>query len=99
MAAHHYFAHHGQDGSEPAERILAAGYAGGRVTGENLAWGQGERASPAFIVDGWMHSPGHRANILRPGFDEIGIGIVAAPVQTSPVADGATYDTTFGGDS
>jgi uncharacterized protein YkwD len=42
-----------------------------------------------------MKSPGHRHNILTPGFREIGIAIVAgAPV--AGVADAATYATEFG---
>lgn len=46
----------------------------GPVYGENLAWGTGARATAAGIVHGWMASPGHRANLLRPGWTRIGIG-------------------------
>jgi len=41
------------------------------IGGENLASGQ---RTPAEVVNGWMNSPGHRENILMPGFREIGVG-------------------------
>lgn len=37
-----------------------------RTVGENLAFGTGPFSTPREIVKDWMHSPGHRANILRP---------------------------------
>ena len=46
----------------------------GPIYGENLAWGVGDRASARGIVRGWLASPGHRANLLRPGWTRIGIG-------------------------
>ena len=79
MVAHQYFAHEGRDGSEPAERIRATGYlssGGAWRIGENLAWGTGDLATPRAIMAAWMHSPGHRANILRPAFGRLGIGIL-----------------------
>ena len=53
------------------------------------------------IVDHWMHSPGHKANILRGAFTEIGIGVAFdVPERVDDDADpGATYVTTFGGPS
>ena len=53
---------------------LARYGARGPVYGENLAWGMGERATARAIVRSWMASPGHRANLLRPGWTRIGIG-------------------------
>ena len=53
---------------------LARYGARGPVFGENLAWGKGWRATPRAIVSSWMASPGHRANLLRPGWVRIGIG-------------------------
>ena len=80
MVERGFFEHDTPEGRTPQDRILATGYVTGRgkATGENLAWGEGFRASPNEIVAGWMKSPGHRKNILRPQFDEIGIGIVLA---------------------
>lgn len=46
----------------------------GPLYGENLAWGKGTRATARGIIRGWMASPSHRANLLRPGWTRIGIG-------------------------
>lgn len=89
MAEHEFFAHEAPDGSDPHQRIRRAGYRDARLTGENLAKGEREAGAPSAIVDGWMHSPGHRANILRPGFEEIGVAIAED-------GDTAYYVTTFG---
>ena len=43
-----------------------------RTSGENIAYGQ---RTPQEVVSGWMNSPGHRANILNPNFNKIGIGV------------------------
>jgi uncharacterized protein YkwD len=48
----------------------------GPVAGENLAWGSGPYGQAQEIVQEWLASPEHRANLLRPGFSRIGIGIV-----------------------
>ncbi len=48
----------------------------GPAIGENLAWGVGSMAAARTIVDEWLASPEHRANLLRPGFRRIGIGSV-----------------------
>jgi uncharacterized protein YkwD len=53
----------------------------GPAYGENLAWGVGSRASAAAIVRGWMASPGHRANLLRPGWTRIGLGALRGTFQ------------------
>lgn len=53
---------------------LAAHGVRGPLYGENLAWGLGERATARGIVAGWLGSPSHRANLLRPGWTRIGIG-------------------------
>lgn len=42
-----------------------------RRAGENIAWGQ---RSPEQVMEGWMNSPGHRANILGESFTHIGVG-------------------------
>jgi uncharacterized protein YkwD len=79
-------------------RIKAARYlkgARGYTVGENIAWGSWDYATPANIVDGWMHSPGHRANILNARFHEIGLGVArGAPVGGQDRA--GTYVTDFG---
>ena len=52
-------------------RANQAGYTGWVTIGENIAGGY---PTPQAVVDGWMASPGHRANILSPDYTEIGIG-------------------------
>jgi uncharacterized protein YkwD len=46
----------------------------GTAAGENLAWGAGPDATARAVVGGWLSSPGHRANLLRPGFRYVGVG-------------------------
>jgi uncharacterized protein YkwD len=96
MAEHDYFAHESPEGSEPADRIFAAGYTRQATVGENLAWGEEHEGTPARIVDGWMHSEGHKANILRPNFREIGIGLAYDAPRASSARSAAVYVTTFG---
>jgi uncharacterized protein YkwD len=60
MAKHHKLDHKGSDGSTVADRAKRKGYAFVRV-GENIAKGQ---KSVEQVMDTWMKSPGHRANIL-----------------------------------
>ncbi|MCP3819671.1 sigma-70 family RNA polymerase sigma factor [Streptomyces sp. A3M-1-3] len=71
MAARDFFDHTNPDGAGPGERITAAGYRWSTY-GENIARGQ---QSPAQVMNSWMNSPGHRANILNCAFKEVGIGI------------------------
>ncbi|MEU5130422.1 sigma-70 family RNA polymerase sigma factor [Streptomyces mobaraensis] len=75
MAARNFFDHTNPDGKGPGDRITAVGYRWSTY-GENIAYGQ---QTPASVMDTWMHSSGHRANILNCSFDEIGVGINNAP--------------------
>ena len=43
-----------------------------QLSGENLAFGQ---ADANEVLQSWMNSPGHRANILTKDFDGIGVGL------------------------
>ncbi|UGT45124.1 CAP domain-containing protein [Nocardia yamanashiensis] len=65
-----YFAHTSPEGAQPWDRTAAA-HIDFRGIAENIAWGQ---RSAREVVDGWMNSPGHRANILLPDFTHIGVG-------------------------
>lgn len=67
MAARHYFAHNGW-----LAAIKRFGYRW-RSVGENIATGQ---STPAEVVNDWMNSPEHRANILSPKFTELGVARV-----------------------
>ena len=69
--------HAGPHGITPHRRIRVAGYAGG-TTGENIykyPMAKGQRKLAKKLVDGWMNSPGHRANILHGAFRYIGVGV------------------------
>ncbi|WP_218034753.1 CAP domain-containing protein [Acrocarpospora corrugata] len=74
MAARHYFSHDSLDGRSPWDRIRATGYA--YPAAENIARGQN---SPAEVVDAWLHSPGHRANIMNCDLKAIGVGVRLGP--------------------
>jgi uncharacterized protein YkwD/stress response protein SCP2 len=87
MVARAFYAHTSPDGGEPWHRAAAAGSTH-RSIGENIACGQ---RSAAEVVTGWMNSPGHRANILKPGFTHIGVGFVGGG------AAGTYWTQLFGG--
>ncbi len=70
--------------------------AGEWTIGENLGWGERELTTPASMVDAWMHSEGHRRNIMDGAFRDIGIGIVPGSPLTGAGTDAATYTTEFG---
>jgi len=70
MKANGYFSHDSQDGRSPFDRITAAGYSY-RTAGENIAQGQRDAAA---VMDAWMNSSGHRANILNCAFTDLGVG-------------------------
>lgn len=83
MAVHRYFAHLSRGGGSPYDRMRAAGIHY-RVAGENLAWHTG---SISLDLMRWteramLASPEHRANLLRPSFTTVGIGIVTAGGRT-----------------
>jgi uncharacterized protein YkwD len=69
MARRGFCAHENPDGASPADRIRAAGYP--HPGGENVARGQ---ETAAIVMDAWMNSPGHRANLLNPQFATLGVG-------------------------
>jgi uncharacterized protein YkwD len=97
MVRRRYFDHTDPNGRTFVDRVLGAGYVGRRqgwALGENIAWGTGRLATPAAIMNAWMKSAGHRANILQRSYREIGIGIkLGVPTAT---ASGATFTVDFG---
>jgi uncharacterized protein YkwD len=56
-------------------RRLSSYRARGPYFGENLAWGVGSRGSASAVVQMWLASPSHRANLLRRNFQRVGLGI------------------------
>ena len=92
-----FFEHTTPEGVTMVDRILRAKYVRedeGWALGENLAWGTGSYGTPRGAVEAWMDSPGHRANILKRSFRDMGVGIVLGV----PVSDaaGTTYTVDFG---
>jgi len=75
MATRNYWSHETPDGQQPWVFITNAGY-NYEAAGENLAYGFG---SSAQIVDAWMHSPEHRANLLDSHYQDVGFGIASSP--------------------
>lgn len=74
MAERDFFDHQNPDGESPAERIAETGYMDSptdRMTGENIAYGS---QTAEQVVQGWMDSDGHCANIMHPQYEEIGVG-------------------------
>jgi uncharacterized protein YkwD len=69
MAGHQYVEHVGRDGSTFAQRITRARYEWHSV-GENVAAGQ---RTPEDVVQDWLASPGHCANIMSGDFTEMGV--------------------------
>lgn len=70
MAARNYFSHETPEGVDPWERAKKQGYT--TPTGENIAMGQ---RTAEEVVEGWMNSPGHKANILNCNSRAIGMGL------------------------
>lgn len=66
------FSHTRPDGTDCFSLLKESGIAY-QAAGENIAAGQ---SSPKEVVEGWMNSPGHRANILSPDFHKLGVGYV-----------------------
>ena len=71
MVKKKFFDHRGSDGSQPKDRVLRTGYKS-RLTGENIAMGP---ESAEEVVEGWLDSPGHCANMMDPRFQDIGVGL------------------------
>ncbi len=82
MDDRNYFSHDTQGGPSFAQRVY--GYYSGNAIGENIA--QGYSSPWATVIDGWMCSSGHRANIMSTNFDELGTGV-----------SGSYYTQDFGG--
>ena len=64
------FAHTRPNGTS-FSTVLAEYQISYRAAGENIAWGQ---SSPQEVMNGWMNSSGHRANILNANYKKIGVG-------------------------
>lgn len=74
MAARNYFSHTSQDGRTLGDRVDASGYRWSGI-GENIAKGY---ADAEQVMEGWMNSSGHRANILNCSYRHLGIGLATS---------------------
>jgi len=80
-------------------RLRGVGYLVNGLTqwayGENIAWGMEKLGTPESIVNAWMHSSGHRQNILSNDFREIGVGF-SVGTPGGGHQPGGIYTTDFG---
>ena len=89
MADNDYFDHNDQEGRSPFDRMREAGF-DGCAMGENIAEGQ---PTPEEVVQDWLDSPGHCANIRQPLFDALGVGYS----ESSDPAASPVWVQAFGG--
>ncbi len=80
MFAKDYWAHYAPDGTSPWSFMIASGY-NYSTAGENLAK---DFDTSSGVVDGWMNSAGHRANILNSSFVDTGVAVMNGTLQGSP---------------
>ena len=81
MVEQEFFSHTGPEGNQTGKRVNERGYRWSAV-GENIASGQN---SVDRVVDGWLSSPGHCANIMSAEFTDMGAARIEAPgSQHSP---------------
>ena len=73
MVDNRYFSHPSPTYGTPFQMIRSFGLSY-RSAGENIAYGQ---RTPQAVVNAWMNSSGHRANILSSSYTQIGVGYVA----------------------
>lgn len=80
MIVNDYFSHRSRNGATFDRRIKREGYTPRGMSvyrvGENIGWGSGSRGSPRSIHESWMHSDGHRKNVMSRGFRQVGIGVI-----------------------
>ncbi|MBX3119676.1 MAG: hypothetical protein KF784_11465 [Fimbriimonadaceae bacterium] len=75
MAKNNYFDHIDSLGRGVGDRMKEFKYSYS-LAGQNIAGGQ---TTPEEAIEDWLKSPGHRAIMLKPDFDEIGIAYLPAP--------------------
>jgi uncharacterized protein YkwD len=99
MVSQGYFGHTSPSGLDFIDRILDTGYTRGArrwTVGENLAWGTGAASSPAALIESWMGSPPHRANLLRARFREVGVAAVRGTPVNRADGSGVTISSEYG---
>jgi uncharacterized protein YkwD len=97
MVSQGFFDHTSPDGDTFVDRIIGAGYTkknDGWTLGENIAWGTGDLSTAQGVMNAWMNSAGHKANILKKAYREVGVGIRLGVPSDEGV--GATITADFG---
>lgn len=74
MATHDFMSHIGSDGLKLGDRVSAVGYSWSAI-GENVAAGQ---RSVDTVMQSWLQSPGHCANIMNPAYRDLGAAFAAS---------------------
>ncbi|MFN7026652.1 MAG: CAP domain-containing protein [Pseudorhizobium sp.] len=86
MISRDYYAHSSPDGDDVQDRYIAAGGSRWELVAENISRCENCMQTPDVatverLQRGWMESPGHRENILRPGLSRFGFAVVVDPEQ------------------
>jgi uncharacterized protein YkwD len=91
-----YASHNSLNGETVKERLERFGYTSEGYSyylyGENIAWGCGSYGAPESIFNWWMHSSGHRSNILKKSFREVGISVMKGTFKSCNQATVYTVD-------
>ena len=88
MVTNNFFSHTGSSGSTLSTRVNATGYSWSAL-GENIAAGYG---TVNIVMDGWMDSDGHCANIMNPNFTQIGMACIVRGSQANAYSNYWTMD-------
>jgi uncharacterized protein YkwD len=91
-----YTSHNSLNGETVKQRLERFGYTSKGYSyylyGENIAWGCGSYGAPDSIFNWWKHSSGHRSNILKKSFREVGIGVLKGTYKSCNQATMYTVD-------
>ena len=95
LREHNTLSHASTDGSDVVTRAGEQGYTTSAEEwelGEILGWGTGALATPRAVVGAWLASPGHRSELLRAGYNEMGVMVLRDALRD----DAAIYVVDFG---
>lgn len=99
MVRHHCFSHQCPGEGSLDTRVRSSRYINGKTRswgyGEDIGAGRKHRGTPRRVFHTWMHSPGHRANILDRDFRDAGVGFVIG-LPSKRHARGGTYTVDLG---
>ena len=94
-----YASHNSFNGESVRERLERFGYTSEGYSyylyGVNIAWGCGSYGAPDNMFKWWMHSSGHRSNILKKRFREVGIGVLRGTYKSCSQTTMYTVDFGF----